>query len=54
VTGFSAQIHNCPMPFALLQVAESRLGEFMATESAGHQDGKQRPITFALQPLPGR
>jgi hypothetical protein len=40
------------MPFALLQVAESQLGEFMPTESAGQQDGKQRAITFALQPLP--
>ena len=39
------------MPFALLQVAESQLGELMATNSAGQQEGKQRPITFALQPL---
>ena len=39
------------MPFALLQVAESQLGEFMATESTGQQEGKQRPITFALEPL---
>jgi hypothetical protein len=40
------------MPFALLQVAESQLGEFMPTEAAGQQDGRQRPITFALQSLP--
>ena len=39
------------MPFALLQVAESQLGELVATESTGQQKGKQRPITFALQPL---
>jgi hypothetical protein len=32
VTGLSAQVHNCQMPFALLQVAESQLGEFMPTE----------------------
>ncbi len=40
------------MPFALLQVAESQPGELMATESARQQDGKQSPITFALQSLP--
>ena len=39
------------MPFALLQVAESQLGELMATESTGQREGKQRPITFALQAL---
>ena len=51
VTGLSAQVHDRPMPFALLQVAESQRGELMATESAGQQEGKQRPITFALQAL---
>jgi hypothetical protein len=39
------------MPFALLQ-KERRLGEFMAAETAGQQDGEQSPITFALQSLP--
>jgi hypothetical protein len=45
-------VHDCAMPFALLQVAESQLGELMATESAGQRDRKQRPLTFTLQPLP--
>src|SRR5262249_28928113 len=52
VTGFSTQVHNCPMPLALLQVPERQLDEFMATESTGQQDGKQRSIAFALHPLP--
>jgi hypothetical protein len=39
------------MAFALLQVAECQLGELMTTEPTGQQEGKQRPITFALQPL---
>ena len=40
------------MPFALLHVAESQFGELMATESTCQQEGKQRPITFALDLLP--
>ena len=39
------------MPFALLKVADSQPGEFVATESASEQYGKQRTITFALHPL---
>ena len=35
VTCLSAQIYDRPMPFALLQVAESQLRELMATEPAG-------------------
>jgi hypothetical protein len=37
VTGLSAQVYDCPMPFALLEVADSQPGEFEATESAGKQ-----------------
>ena len=51
VTSLSAQVNDCPMPFALLEVGDSRAGEFMATESAGEQYGKQRQITFALHPF---
>ena len=40
VTGLSAQVHDGPMRFALLQVAESELCDLMATESAGQQQGK--------------
>jgi hypothetical protein len=50
-TVFSPQVHDCPIPFALPQVAESQFGRFMPTDSTGQQEGKQRPITFALQPL---
>src|ERR1035438_4676321 len=35
VTGLSAQVHDDPMPIALLQVAESELCDLMATESTG-------------------
>jgi hypothetical protein len=52
VTRFSAQVHDCPMPLALLQIAERQLGEFMPTESAGQQNGKQSAISFALRPFP--
>jgi len=51
VASLSAQVHDGPMPFALLQVAESQFRELMATESTGQQKGKQRAITFALQAL---
>src|ERR1051326_2679681 len=37
VTCLAAQVYDCPMPFALLQVAESQLGELVATESRGQQ-----------------
>ena len=52
VTCFSTQVHDRPMPFALLQVAESQLADLMATESAGQQDTEKLAITFAPQPLP--
>ena len=51
VTSLSTQVHDCPMTFALLQMAESQLGELVATESTGQQQGKQCPITFALELL---
>src|ERR1039457_5206742 len=51
VASLSPQVHDCPMPFALLYVVESQLGEFVATESTCKQEGKQCPITLALQPL---
>jgi len=40
VTSLSAQVNDCPMTFALLKVADSQAGEFMATESASEQYGK--------------
>src|SRR5262249_23096881 len=41
VTSLSPQVHDCPMAFALLQVAECQLGELMAAEPAGQQEGEQ-------------
>ena len=38
VTSLSAQVHDRPMPFALLQVAEGQISELMATESTGQQE----------------
>jgi len=35
VTTLSAQVYDCPMPFALLQVAEGQLRELVGTESTG-------------------
>jgi hypothetical protein len=40
-----------PMSFALLKVADSQPGEFLATESTSKQYGKQRRITFAPDAL---
>ena len=53
VTGLSAQVDDRPMTFALLQMAEIQLRQLMAAESARQQNGKQRPITFALESVPG-
>lgn len=51
VTSLPAQIHDCPMPFALLEMANSQRGEFVATEPASKKYGKQSPISFAFDPL---
>ena len=39
VTTLSAQVHDCPMPFALLEMAHAQVGELVAPESAGKQEG---------------
>ena len=51
VTTLSPQVHDCPMPFALLKVAHGQAGELVPTESTGEKQGKQRSITFALDLL---
>src|SRR5215469_12118042 len=51
VASFSAQVHDCPVSFALLKVAEGQTGYFVATQSAGEQYRQERPIPFALDPL---
>jgi hypothetical protein len=37
VTSLSAQVYDCPMLLALLKVADSQYGDFVATESASEQ-----------------
>jgi len=37
MTSLSAQVYDCPMPFALLKVADHQPGEFVATETASEQ-----------------
>jgi hypothetical protein len=51
VTSLSSWVHDCPTLFTLLEVAEIRRGELMATKSTRQQDGKQGPITFSFQQL---
>jgi hypothetical protein len=34
VTSLPAQVYDCPMPLALLEMANRQSGEFVATESA--------------------
>ena len=47
VTSLPAQIHDCRMPFALLEMANGQPGEFVATEPASEKYGKQCPAPFA-------
>src|SRR5215469_9699285 len=51
VASFSAQVHDCPLPLALLKVVDGQTGYFVATQSAGEQYRQERPIPFALDPL---
>ena len=39
VTTLSAQVHDCPMPFALLEMAHGQVGELVPPESACKQEG---------------
>jgi hypothetical protein len=43
MTGLASEIHDCTVSFALLEMIECQLGEFVAAESACKQEGKQRP-----------
>jgi hypothetical protein len=49
VPSLSAQVYDCPMPFPLLEVAKGKRSDFVATKSAGQQQGKQSPIAFAFE-----
>jgi hypothetical protein len=37
------------MPFPLLEVAKGKRSDFVPTQSAGQQQGKKSPITFAFE-----
>jgi hypothetical protein len=37
VTGLSPQVYDRPVAFALLEVAEGQLGEFVAAKATGKQ-----------------
>ncbi len=55
VTSFPAEVHNCPVPFTLLKMADSQHCQFVPAKPAGKQKGKKRPITFTLHlPAVGR
>jgi len=55
VTSPSAQVHNCPMPFALLKMANGQHHQLVPPKPAGEQKCKKCPITFTLHlPAVGR
>jgi len=39
VTSLPAQVDDCPMPFALLEVINCQTSEFMTPKSASQKDG---------------
>ena len=39
------------MPFALLEMANGKRGEFVTTETASKKYGEQCPISLAFDPL---
>lgn len=51
VTTLSAEVHDCPMSFSLLKMANGQAGEFVPTESASEQQRQECPITLALHLL---
>lgn len=51
VTSLSPQIHDYPMCFAVLKLANGERGEFVTTEAASKKSGEQCPIALAFDPL---
>jgi hypothetical protein len=51
VTAHSAQIHDCPVPLALLQVINSQLGRLVTPQSTSKPEGEQRTVAFSLHPF---
>ena len=55
VTSLSAEVHDCPMPFTLLKMANGQTAELVAPKPTGKQKCKKCPITFTLHlPAVGR
>src|SRR5215472_14945181 len=51
VAPFANQVHDRPVFLALLDVGQFELDRFMAPQSAGQHQSKQRAVTLALHPL---
>ena len=51
VPSLPPQIYDCPMPFALLEMANRQRGEFVASEPASEKHAEQSSIPFALGPF---
>jgi len=51
VPSLPPQIYDCPMPFALLEMANRQRGEFVAVEPASEKQSEQSSIPFALSPF---
>jgi len=55
VTSLSPEVHNCPMPLALLKMANGQHRQLVPPKPAGEQKCKKRPVTFTLHlPAVGR
>jgi hypothetical protein len=48
VTGLPAEVHNCPMPFALLKMANGQYRQLVPPKPAGEQKCQKCPTTFTL------
>ena len=55
VTSLPAEVYNCPMPLALLKMANGQHRQLMTPKPAGEQKSKKRSITYTLHlPAVGR
>lgn len=51
MASFAGQIHDCSMPFALLEMVDRQFDGLMLPYAAGKQDGKQCPVSLAFEAL---
>ena len=55
MTSLPTEVHNCPVPRALLKMANGQHSQFLPPKPAREQKCKKRPITFTLHlPAVGR